>query len=494
MDITSSKYKYLKYKEKYLKQKELCGGKLYFKPCNNVPLCGNINCNTGEYALLRMKDNKLIEMCSRSTVFSKSQLAAINMWGTNVLPFVKINGIKLGNVYEQLETMYAGTFGVTVYFKKLLVKIIKIENPQQDSLEVLTMQNIISSPDFKQNGLNISEYYGYMTTNDIFIKNVKVSQSGIDYKTDLPKNGKVLTMDLSEIKKVSFIDNTLLFLFQDKATENATDFFAKSAKDIIIDFIVDVTRGLIYLHHIGYIHNDIKPDNVVYTNETKYFQLIDFGLSTKYSYNNIKYINYSGGSPAYFLDTIFNSQRSFFYDWHCLYISVLMCLGEIKITNHVEFNSKVDPALNGVNVNKFGMTPNEQSNLRGYFKLLCGHYNIPTESFVNQMIMLSNARSCHSRRRNDIILYDKDMKTHVIALVVNQEMYEAVINMLYTNFKKLKELSGVIILRNQAWEQYKKHINEFCKTHNPNIHKFIHQASADVITHNKNFNEIMRTK
>ena len=488
------KHKYLKYKNKYIEQRGLIGGKLNFRACNGTPLCGNIPCRTGEHALLRLKDNKLTEMCSHSTVFNKSQLASINMWGTNVLPFVKINGVKLGNAYDQFETMYAGTFGVTIYFKKLLVKIIKIENPHIDSLEVLTMQKIISALDFKQNGSNISEYYGYMTTNDMFTKYVKVLQTGMDYKTDLPKNGKVVTIDMSEIPKISFIDSSLLFLFQDKATENATNFFSKSKKDIIIDFILDVMRGLIFMHRIGYIHSDIKPDNVVYTAETQYFQLIDFGLSTNFSYHGKSYISPNGGSPAYFIDTIFKTQRSFYYDWHCLYISVLICLGEITITNHVLFDSKVDQKLTGTNANMFGNTVDEQSHLRGYFRMLCAYHKIPADGFVNQMIMLSNARACHSRKTNDIILYDKDMKTHIFVQITDQEMYEAIMNMLYTNFEKIKKLSNIVSLQNQVRSKYNKYLDDFCRTHDHNIHKFINQASVDIITYDNKFNEIWKEK
>lgn len=43
----------------------------------------------------------------------------------------------------------------------------------------------------------------------------------------------------------------------------------------------DVLEALIYLHHKGYVHADLKPRNILWSAEEECFKLIDFGLSFK---------------------------------------------------------------------------------------------------------------------------------------------------------------------------------------------------------------------
>ena len=52
-------------------------------------------------------------------------------------------------------------------------------------------------------------------------------------------------------------------------------------KDILRKMTYDVTSGLFYMHSLGYIHNDLKPANVLYKleNGVYTFKIADFGLS-----------------------------------------------------------------------------------------------------------------------------------------------------------------------------------------------------------------------
>lgn len=51
--------------------------------------------------------------------------------------------------------------------------------------------------------------------------------------------------------------------------------------DVLRKMVHDVTKGLYYMHSMGYIHNDLKPDNILYKLEGgEYtFKIGDFGLS-----------------------------------------------------------------------------------------------------------------------------------------------------------------------------------------------------------------------
>ncbi|KAL7984708.1 hypothetical protein Chor_003278 [Crotalus horridus] len=59
----------------------------------------------------------------------------------------------------------------------------------------------------------------------------------------------------------------------------------------------DVLEALIYLHHKGYVHADLKPRNILWSAEEECFKLIDFGLSfkeEKSGYEDVKYIQTDG--------------------------------------------------------------------------------------------------------------------------------------------------------------------------------------------------------
>ena len=62
---------------------------------------------------------------------------------------------------------------------------------------------------------------------------------------------------------------------------SSLDLVGKADEDTLWRFINDVASGLNYLHEIGVIHQDIKPDNIL-VNEKGQFVITDFGISTKF--------------------------------------------------------------------------------------------------------------------------------------------------------------------------------------------------------------------
>ena len=71
----------------------------------------------------------------------------------------------------------------------------------------------------------------------------------------------------------------------------------------------DVRRGaaigLQYLHEKGYLHNDLKAENVMYDPVSQRTVLIDFGVATYYSH---KFFS-SGGTPCYVAPEYLRRQR-----------------------------------------------------------------------------------------------------------------------------------------------------------------------------------------
>lgn len=75
-------------------------------------------------------------------------------------------------------------------------------------------------------------------------------------------------------------------------------------------FIHDVASGLAYLHEMDIVHHDIKPDNVLVTEDSS-FVITDFGISIKMRStlrrNSSRAVNSSGGSLPYMAPEMFSS-------------------------------------------------------------------------------------------------------------------------------------------------------------------------------------------
>lgn len=53
-----------------------------------------------------------------------------------------------------------------------------------------------------------------------------------------------------------------------------------------INFISQILQALDHMHEIGYVHLDLKPENIMFvTKESDKLKLIDFGLATKVNSN-----------------------------------------------------------------------------------------------------------------------------------------------------------------------------------------------------------------
>lgn len=64
--------------------------------------------------------------------------------------------------------------------------------------------------------------------------------------------------------------------------ENNYDF----TEDVLKKISVDILNALVYLNERGFVHNDIKPENILYDEKNDIFKLIDYDLVTK---SNLKH-------------------------------------------------------------------------------------------------------------------------------------------------------------------------------------------------------------
>lgn len=103
------------------------------------------------------------------------------------------------------------------------------------------------------------------------------------------------------------------FLVMPYCPSSATSLIGNCSDDTLWGFIKDVASGLSYLHSLDIVHHDIKPDNVLITEDGR-FVITDFGISTnmrstlrRNSTRNINR-NSSGGSLPYMGPEMFTSR------------------------------------------------------------------------------------------------------------------------------------------------------------------------------------------
>ena len=313
-----------------------------------------------ENKLVRMKynqDNKKItyeNLTGRSNIFTDDQKRDIDAFINFVLPFLVNppgNEIVGPDIIEGLQVIGAGSFGVTLSYKELLIKILKIE---QSTLNAVANELNISGVLFYDNMGNryqnvpptINHIYGYLTSNQNILNQLhhlpQLSQDYVDLRlfTNMP------IFDVPELKRATKdltvnvqwpMQGHIAILFLKKADMSLTNYIKifqtlafEEKVSVLKKFLLDMKSALRYIHlDRGYIHNDIKPDNIVVDTGLStipiQFQLIDFGLLTKINRIDDNQSRNGIGTKDYMMG-LYKNKTNIFYDWHCVLISLLQLL------------------------------------------------------------------------------------------------------------------------------------------------------------------------
>ncbi len=70
-------------------------------------------------------------------------------------------------------------------------------------------------------------------------------------------------------------------------------------EDVARLYFVQVLMGIEYLHENEIVHRDIKPDNILLTDDRKTCKIVDFGVSEMFTKPGDDTMQKSAGSPAF---------------------------------------------------------------------------------------------------------------------------------------------------------------------------------------------------
>ena len=297
------KKKYLKYKTKYL-----YGAGLQFNQNTSEP---------NKYTLvsnIKSSNTDVLE-------FTKSQHDTIELFFTKIIPFLSFKDKQL--VADKFDVIGHGGFGVVVANDDIVIKIIKLDTQRRidlSTLETGVMSRLRELGNGEEDYNYISKYHGFITTQPSFEQYDNTEND--HFFTDIGDDADMKFID--GLHLMATLDNTILFLMSQRCGQTVGDYFDVA---LLSKFLHDTIAGIFFMHRAGFIHNDIKTNNIVYCGD--HFQLIDFGLAQLIDQN--KAVRCEHGTEAFSRRTVFARAKSRYYDWYCLFITILEIIGFIHL-------------------------------------------------------------------------------------------------------------------------------------------------------------------
>jgi len=322
---------------------------------------------------------------SDSNKFSQRQLKSLRILINFVLPNMTFRGQPLGKDFiTNVETMGAGSFGITIYYKDLIIKVLHVKPPvsrladeneiarqmdEEDLVrEVKILNNLFIDGDAVPSTIN--KFYGIMAgeklgkatgVQNYYTQNVRYK---FNLHSDLfrgnpdsmfSNKGKYFSLDVDNIikniretaqdeqdafdfMKTHFL-NDFILLFLDKEDgdlvnyiENVVPTLDANTKLLMAKkLIVDIDGALNYMHKSKNImHFDIKPANLAYkigADGIPVFKLIDFGSVMPIDPVTGKSAKYHSFTRSFMNDTRHDRQYSYMYDRWCILNCALNILG-----------------------------------------------------------------------------------------------------------------------------------------------------------------------
>jgi serine/threonine protein kinase len=316
-----------------------------------------------------------------SNIFTHIQLKSLRILINFVLPNMTFNDQKLSKEFiTNVETMGAGSFGITIYYKDLIMKILHTDRGVGESdiiREIDILENLFRD-EANPAPSTMNNYYGFMSGKNIgnlcrrnnfhnmdnkikicsdlfkpvppimFANVNKGKHFSIDTQNIMENINQTLTRPernardarKNEYMKNNFLDDIVL-LFFDKE-DGDLDNYIKTIVPTLDNntrvvmakkLLTDIDSALNYMHKTKHVmHFDIKPQNIVYKmgeDGVPLFKLIDFGSTMPIHPVTGIARNYYTLTPPYFNNTRHSerNRQSYMYDRWCLLHCALYILG-----------------------------------------------------------------------------------------------------------------------------------------------------------------------
>jgi serine/threonine protein kinase len=189
---------------------------------------------------------------------------------------IGINGVyKINNIRPLGKGHYSQVYsGININNKsKVAIKVININKLSKDEYNFIKKETIIVKKLMESNNYheNIVKYYDIITT-----------KMNIYIVMELCNNGSLNTILIKPLKKRYY-----------------TYYYSQ------------ILNGLVFLHNLGIIHSDIKPDNILLCHNYSTIKICDFGFSKLIDNkkNSKKEFKVSCGSPIYMAPEIINGDK-----------------------------------------------------------------------------------------------------------------------------------------------------------------------------------------
>lgn len=338
----------------------ISGGALLFNTCN----IGNRN------SLMKYDETTKLFNAIQGTgnIFNIDEVESIKSFVNFVLPYMYKNEntkeIFGDKAISDIQVINAGAFGATLMLGDYVIKTLKngtgkLSNTATNELIVNDVIKSLNLPP------EINTYYGFMMPLNIY-QNANIAKD-ISNKTTAIKQLNIISDNIDKFDAISMFNNftnsttnvanlqkkyfdymmssnchtnkifgsAITILFLKKANKTLLSLIGQISqmhaleKDIKCkQLLIDMNKALSFLHKNNLIHHDIKPENIMTSDEkNNHFVLIDFGLLSRTIHG---LTGNMGGTPIYYEMTLHEQIRSFHYDWQCIFYVVLETLGHAK--------------------------------------------------------------------------------------------------------------------------------------------------------------------
>lgn len=167
--------------------------------------------------------------------------------------YFKKSDFNFYNTFEHFETIYSGSNSSVIFsaikgFKKFTIKCLK--------------------PEYQDDPFHIAQLR---------------KEFEIGYLLDHPNIAHYFTFEEIKGKGYCIIREWIDGITLDKYIENCQPEEVK-----ILELLDELCAGLQYLHNRQIVHGDLKPSNLLVTDEGEHLKIIDFGFSDSPAYINMK--------------------------------------------------------------------------------------------------------------------------------------------------------------------------------------------------------------